>query len=69
MGGVVTETGCGWLVDPTSPAEVALAIERAFTDPGELRTRGEAGRRAVLDRYNWNEAEAILLGVYRKLNQ
>jgi hypothetical protein len=48
---------------------VALAIERAFTDPGELRTRGEAGRRAVLDRYNWNEAEAILLGVYRKLNQ
>jgi hypothetical protein len=69
MGGVVTETGCGWLVDPTSPAEVALAIERAFTDPGELRTRGEAGRRAVLDRYNWNEAEAILLGVYRELNQ
>jgi len=26
MGRVVTETGCGWLVDPTDPVSVACAI-------------------------------------------
>ena len=69
MGRVVEETGCGWLVDPADPAVVAEAMERALANPEECRTRGEAGRRAVLDRYNWSAAEAILLGIYRKLNQ
>jgi glycosyltransferase involved in cell wall biosynthesis len=69
MGRVVEEAGCGWLVDPADPAAVAEAMELALANPEECRARGEAGRRAVLDRYNWSAAEAILLGIYRKLNQ
>jgi len=68
MGRVVTETGCGWLVDPTDPVSVACAIEDALADPEECRARGQAGRRAVLERYNWRTAERALLGVYARIS-
>ena len=67
MGRVVEESGCGWLVDPTDPASVAAAIEQAFANPEECRVRGRAGRMAVLERYNWDSAERILLGVYERI--
>jgi glycosyltransferase involved in cell wall biosynthesis len=66
---VVEQTGCGWLVDPADPAAVAEAIEHALANPEECRARGQAGRRAVLDRYNWDSAERTLLGIYARLSQ
>ena len=67
MGRVVEQTGCGWLVDPTDPVSVAEAIEQALANPEECRARGQAGRRAVLEHYNWGTAERTLLGVYEKI--
>jgi len=67
MSRVVNETGCGWLVDPTSPEAVAAALERALTSPDECRARGEAGKRAVLARYHWGVAEKALLDLYAGL--
>ena len=67
MGRVVEQTGCGWLVDPTDPVSVAEAIGQALANPEACRARGQAGRRAVLDRYNWGSAERTLLGVYARL--
>jgi glycosyltransferase involved in cell wall biosynthesis len=66
---VVQQARCGWLVDPGNPASVAEVIERAFANPDELRARGEAGRKAVLDRYNWGAAERVLLDVYARLGR
>jgi len=67
MGRVVDETGCGWLVDPTDPVTVADAMEQALANPGECRARGDAGRKAVLERYNWSMAERIMLNAYGQL--
>ena len=64
---VVEQTGCGWLVDPTDPVSVAAAIEQALANPEECRARGQAGRRAVRERYNWDSAERALLGVYERI--
>ena len=64
---VVEETGCGWLVDPADPAAVAAVMERALTNPAECRSRGEAGRKAVLAQYNWEQAEKLLLEIYKGL--
>jgi len=69
MGRVVDETGCGWLVDPTDPVSVAAAMEQAFANPEECQARGQAGRRAVLERYNWDSAERILLRVYQRIER
>jgi len=64
MAAVVKETDCGWLVDPTDIAKVAQAIRAAFAADSRCRERGEAGRRAVQDRYNWTVAAVGLLSVY-----
>ncbi|MEO0079656.1 MAG: glycosyltransferase [candidate division WOR-3 bacterium] len=67
MASVVNETKCGWLVDPTSPEQIAHAMFEVLNDPKEAIRRGLAGRQAVLDRFNWTRAEARLLELYRRL--
>ncbi len=67
MAAVVKETGCGWLVDPTDVPEVAHAIRTALKQDSPCREKGEAGRRAVRERYNWAVAARDLLSVYDKL--
>jgi glycosyltransferase involved in cell wall biosynthesis len=57
----------GWLVDPRSPEAIAAAITAALADPAGCRARGEAGRRAVFERYHWGIAERALLDLYAGL--
>jgi glycosyltransferase involved in cell wall biosynthesis len=67
MAAVIREAGCGWLVDPTDVSEVAHAMRTALTLNSQCRERGEAGRRAVQERYNWAVAARNLLSVYNRL--
>ena len=64
---IIRKAGCGWLCDPTDVKAVASALRTALTDRSENRKRGEAGRHAVLARYNWAESERSLVGLYRRL--
>lgn len=64
---VVSDVGCGWLVDPTNPEAVAGVLVEAMSDVGECVRRGLAGRAAVLRHYNWATAEVSLLECYRQL--
>lgn len=55
----VNQTGAGILVDPSDPAAIAGAIAR-LAEPDVGPRMGEAGRRAVMERFNWeNEAETL----------
>lgn len=46
--------GCGWIVEP-KPAELARVLtEWAHSSEAELRSKGEAGRRFVSERYSWS---------------
>ena len=65
----VKEASSGWLVDPRSPDSIAAAMMEALADPAGCRARGEAGRRAVVDRYHWGVAERTLLHLYAGLAQ
>jgi glycosyltransferase involved in cell wall biosynthesis len=67
IGPVVRDADSGWLVDPKKPESIAAAMSEALSDPGLSRTRGEAGRRAVLARYHWGIAEKALLDLYAGL--
>jgi glycosyltransferase involved in cell wall biosynthesis len=67
IGPVVRDAGSGWLVDPKNPESIAAALSEALSDPGRCRTRGEAGRKAVLARYHWGIAEKALLDLYAGL--
>ncbi len=64
---VVSEAGCGILVDPTSPDEIANAIETILSDKQRWLEMSQRARRAFKEQYNWNSEAKKLLQVYREL--
>jgi glycosyltransferase involved in cell wall biosynthesis len=68
MAGIVRDTGCGVLCDPSSPASIATAIRSILDAPPDER---EAYRRRALDAvratYNWDSQAAILFAEYGRL--
>ena len=64
---IVEGNDCGICVDPTNPKEIAKAIEYLITHPDETKKMGENGRKAVLEKYNWEKESEKLLSLYRNL--
>jgi glycosyltransferase involved in cell wall biosynthesis len=61
---VVEVQRCGLTVDPTRPEEIARAMEYLIEHPQEAQQMGANGRRAVLERYNWEKESRKLLQIY-----
>jgi len=68
MAGIVSETGCGVLCDPTSPAAIAAAI-RSILDAPERERAGyrERAIAAAHGTYSWEAQVEILLAEYGRL--
>ena len=64
---IVEENNCGICVDPLSPKKIANAIEYLIKHPNKAKKMGENGRKAVLEKYNWENESKKLLKVYKKL--
>lgn len=58
---------CGLCVDPHDPRAVAAAIDELVFDQDKARRMGENGRKAVVERYNWEVEEKKLLGFYQQI--
>lgn len=59
---IIEAEGCGICVDPANPQAIAAAIDVLNADPQRARQMGEAGRQAVVRKYNWNaEAKKLIL--------
>ena len=68
MAGIVRETGCGVLCDPTSPTSIAAAIRSILDAP--LLERAAYRARAIAaahGRYSWDAQVEILLAEYGRL--
>jgi hypothetical protein len=64
---IVDGAACGLLVDPDRPEAIAEAMQWILDHPDEAEAMGQRGRKAVEERYNWeNEAEK-LVRFYREL--
>jgi glycosyltransferase involved in cell wall biosynthesis len=61
---IVEATGGGVLCEPGDPKSLADAIERLLSDPQQARALGEAGRKAVFDKFS---AEAMAKQTLRAL--
>ncbi|CUA84073.1 Glycosyltransferase involved in cell wall bisynthesis [Gulbenkiania indica] len=66
---IVTDAGCGLLVNPEDAPAIAAAINRLLGDESMARQMGEAGRQAVLSRYSWSAEAQKLVALYAQLER
>lgn len=64
---IIEGNHCGLTADPLNPKEIAKAIEYLIMHPEEARMMGENGRRAVMEKYNWEKEGEKLLRLYEEL--
>ncbi len=61
---VAEKAGAGIMVDPTNSEQIADAIQYFIQNPKRAQQMGEAGRRVVQERHNWDAESAKLLKMY-----
>ncbi len=68
IAGIVRETGCGVLCDPTSPAAIAAAIRAILDAPAPERAAfRDRASAAAHGQYSWEAQVEILLAEYGRL--
>ena len=68
MAGIVRDTGCGLLVDPTDPAAIAAALRGILDAPeADRRAWRERALAAAHAAYSWERQVEVLLDEYTKL--
>lgn len=63
----VHEKGCGVLVDPSCPAELAKELDNLLSDPETVKAMGRKGMEAVKDEFNWENEMARLIEMYAEI--
>lgn len=64
---IVEGNNCGICVNPLEPKEIADAINYIMTNPDVAEKMGQNGKKAVLEKYNWDVEEKKLFDVYEEL--
>jgi len=64
---IIKEAQCGLLAEAGNPEAHAAAILYLLNHPEERRRMGENGRRAVIEKYNWDREAKKLLTLYEEL--
>jgi len=66
---IIEKNKCGICINPTKPKEIAKVIEYLIEHPNEAKKMGENGKKAVLEKYNWENESKKLLKIYEKLSK
>ena len=64
---IIETHGCGLLVEPSDPHEVARAIAWLLNHPAEADEMGRKGRRAVYEHYSWDTQGENLVRLYERI--
>ena len=64
---IIMGNDCGLLVDPLNPKAIAAAIDELVSNPALAQRKGENGRQAVEEKYNWGVEERKLLDFYQRV--
>ena len=65
---IIENVECGLLVQYDDPKKIAKAIDWIISHPKEAEIMGRNGRKAVLEKYNWEQEEKKLIKLYRELS-
>ncbi|WP_298314762.1 glycosyltransferase family 4 protein [uncultured Aquimarina sp.] len=64
---IIEGNDCGICVNASNPDEIANAIKYIMDNPEEAKKMGENGRRAVIEKYNWEKEVEKLSKVYANI--
>ena len=64
---IIGEWKCGICVNPHDISAIRDAINYLIENKDIAKEMGDNGRRAVMEKYNWNAQEAVLLTLYDRL--
>ncbi len=64
---IVEKNNCGICVNPLNTEEIKNAITYIIQNPIKAKEMGENGRKAVIEKYNWQNEEKKLLEAYKNL--
>jgi len=64
---IVSECQSGVLVDPTNPEDICRGLVSLLSDPSLSERMGKNGRLWVLRKYNWENEEKKLVGIYSRI--
>lgn len=59
--------GCGLLINPQDPEEIAGAVKKLLGNPELMRNMGIEGQRRIKEIYNWEQEAQKLKGFYQKI--
>ena len=64
---IIEKEKAGICVDPLNPKAIASAIKKIIDNPFFAKEMGNAGRRAVQDKYTWKSEAIKLIQLYNKI--
>jgi len=62
---IIEGNNCGICVDPMKPEKIAEAVNYLIENDEIAKKMGENGRRAVMDKYNWETEKEKLITIYK----
>lgn len=64
---IIKNNNCGICVNPENPEEIANAIRYLIERPELIKEMGQNGKKAILEKYNWEKESENLLKIYSKI--
>ena len=64
---IIEGSQCGLCVDPLDPQAIAKAIDFLVNNPDKAAQMGRNGKKAVNERYNWDQEGSKLIAFYSSL--
>lgn len=66
LGDVIEANDAGWVTD-TNSESIANAIQDVLSRSSYLQTKGNAGRRSIIENYSWSHVAKITIDEYSKI--
>ena len=67
MKNIIEGNNCGICVDPKNSSQIAEAMTFLKENPEEAKIMGDNGRKAVLEKFNWENEEKKLIELYNTI--
>lgn len=63
---IIEEYECGLCINPRNVDDIVHAIDYFCKHPEEAKRMGENGKKAIIEKYNWNNEQRKLLDLYKR---